>query len=260
VDIPRGEVHRFDPATGNDTYIEVGEDVGAVVPRASGGMILAVRSGFLALDADDRLKRVATVNGGDERLRFNDARCDPRGRLWAGTVRDDQASGTARLYCLEPDGRVRCALKSVTISNGLDWSQDGRTLYYADSGCGTVDTFEYELDHGTLGTRRALLRFDADEGFPDGLCVDADGFVWVAVFGSWAVRRYAPDGRLDQVIEMPARDVTSLAFGGPSLDTLFVTSATERLGADERSRQPRAGAIFACRPGARGRPQRGWAG
>jgi sugar lactone lactonase YvrE len=260
VDIPRGEVHQFDPRTGEDVAIELGEDVGAVVPRASGGVIVALRSGFSSIDAAGVVERVATIDLGDRRLRFNDARCDPRGRIWVGTVRDDFAPGVASLYCLEGDGRIERRLDGVTISNGLDWSLDGHTLYYADSGLGTVDAFEYDPDRGALGDRHPFVRIDPGDGFPDGLCVDAEGFIWIAVYGSWAVRRYAPDGRLDQVIEFPARDLTSVGFGEEALDVMFVTSASERLGADDWISQPQAGGIFSCRPGQRGRRQHGWTG
>lgn len=260
VDIPRGEVHQFDPASGRDLSIEVGEDVGAVVPCAADGMILALRTGISILDRTGTLTPVAALQPHDPRLRFNDARCDPCGRLWAGTVRDDQAPGTAALYCLEPGGQLDRRLDGVTISNGLDWSLGGDTFYYADSGRGTVDAFEFDLEHGSLGRRRPFVRIDPADGFPDGLCVDAEGFVWVAVFGSWTVHRYAPNGRLDRRIDIPARDVTSVAFGGSSLDVMYVTSASERLDRDDWLSQPRAGGIFSCRPGPCGRPQQAWVG
>jgi sugar lactone lactonase YvrE len=260
VDIPRGEVHQFDPKSGQDVVIEVGEDVGAVVPCAAGGVVLALRSGFSRLDDSGVITQVAVLDRADPRLRLNDARCDPLGRLWAGTVRDDQAPGTAALYCLEGHGRIERRLDDVTISNGLDWSLDGQTFYYADSGRGTVDAFEYDLERGALGERRAFVRIDPADGFPDGLCVDADGFVWLAVFGSWSVRRYSPDGDLDQVIELPVRDVTSVGFGGTALDVMYVTSASERLAAEDWLSQPHAGGIVCCRPGPCGRPQQTWTG
>lgn len=240
--------------------IEVGEDVGAVVPSATGGLVLALRSGFSILEDGGRITRVATLDPADPRLRLNDARCDPRGRLWAGTVRDDQAPGTAALYCLHDDGRIERKLKDVTISNGLDWALDGHTFYYADSGRGIVEAFEYDLETGALGNRRPFVRVDPADGFPDGLCVDADDFVWIAVFGSWSVRRYSPDGRLDQVIDLPVRDVTSIGFGGAELDLMYLTSASERVSADDWPSQPQAGGIFCCRPGTRGRPQQAWNG
>jgi sugar lactone lactonase YvrE len=260
VDIPRGQVHRLDPKTGEDRVLELGDDVGAVVPRGCGGVIAARRSGFSSIDVDGAVETVVDVDLGDARLRFNDARCDPRGRLWVGTVRDDFAPGVARLYCLTGDGHIERRLDGVTISNGLDWSLDGQTLYYADSGPGTVDAFEYDLEHGVLGNRRPFARIEPEDGFPDGLCVDAEGFVWIAVYGSWAVRRYSPDGRLDQVIEFPARDLTSVGFGGEALDVMFVTSASERVEVGQWADQPQAGGIFSCRPGQCGRPQHGWAG
>ncbi len=260
VDIPTGRLHQFDPQDDTDRVIEVGEDLGAVALREKGGLVLALRSGFAVLEQAGVIRRLTGIETTDQRLRLNDARCDSRGRLWAGTVRDDQVPGTAGLYRLDPDGTVTRQLDGITISNGMDWSPDSRHFYYADSGAGTVSVFDYDLDRGELGKRRLFARIEPRYGFPDGLCVDSAGFIWVAVFGAWSVHRYSPDGRLDAAIHVPARDVTSVAFGGDDLDVLYITSARERLGATELNEQPLAGALFRCSPGARGRAQSSWAG
>ena len=252
IDIPRGEIHRYDPDAATDEAFALGQDVGAVALAESGGLLVALRGGFAMLAGDGSVGRGWSLDRDDRRLRLNDGRCDPRGRFWVGTVRDDQAPGTAALYRLDGGGRAVTKLTGVTISNGLDWSLDGRTMYYADSGTGEVSAFEYDLDGGELGPRRPFVAIDPGDGFPDGLCVDAEGFVWIAIFGASAVHRYDPDGSLDRVLEVPARDVTSCAFGGLGYEELYVTSASER-GAPAPS-----GALFRCRPGVRGRPQTMW--
>jgi sugar lactone lactonase YvrE len=255
VDIPRGAVHRYDPPSGEDLAVaSLDEDVGAVALNERGGLLVALRGGFALLGDDGSLDRAWSFDRDDDRLRLNDGRCDPRGRFWVGTVRDDQAPGTAALHRLDPDGGAVAKLDGVTISNGLDWSPDGRTMYFADSGTGEVSAFEYDVVDGELGARRPFVAIDAAAGFPDGLCVDGEGFVWIAIFGASAVHRYDPDGSLERVVEVPARDVTSCAFGGPAYDELYVTSASER-GAPVPS-----GGLFRCRPGPRGRPQTMWKG
>jgi sugar lactone lactonase YvrE len=254
VDIPRGEVHRYDPDDHADRAFTFDDDVGAVALHEGGGVLVALRGGFALLGKDGAVGRVWATERDDRRLRLNDGRCDPRGRFWVGTVRDDQAPGSAALYRLDDGGRPVTKLTGVTISNGLDWSPDGRTMYYADSGAGEVSAFDYDVETGELGMRRPFAAVDAEAGFPDGLCVDVDGFVWVAIFGSSAVHRYDPTGRLDRALTVPARDVTSCAFGGPAYAELYVTSASER-GAPAPS-----GGLFRCRPGPCGRPQTMWKG
>jgi len=255
VDIPAGLVHRFEPDTGADSAIQIGQDVGAVALRSVGGLVMALRSGFAFLDESSTVSCAAGLDQDDATLRLNDARCDPRGRLWAGTVRDDFASGVAALYRLDPDLRLHRMLDGVTISNGLDWSPDGSLFYYADSATAAVDAFDYDLERGSLGGRHRLLELPDELGMPDGLTVDADGFLWLAVFGGGQVRRHAPDGRLDAVIELPVRWVTSCGFGGPNLDQLYVTSGRER---DPDA--PLAGGLFCVEPGTRGRPQNAFGG
>jgi sugar lactone lactonase YvrE len=255
VDIPAGLVHRFEADTGSDNAIEIGQDVGAVALRSNGGLVMALRSGFAFLNADGAVTYAASLDQADARMRLNDARCDPRGRLWAGTVRDDFASGVAALYRLDPDLTLHKMLEGVTISNGLDWSPDGALFYYADSATGAVDAFDFDLVQGSLGGRHRLLELPHELGMPDGLTVDAAGFLWIAVFGGGQVRRHAPDGRLDAVIKLPVRWVTSCGFGGPNLDRLYITSGRER---DPDAAL--AGGLFCVEPGVRGRPQNAFGG
>jgi sugar lactone lactonase YvrE len=255
VDIMRGAVHVFDPSTGEDTIYEVGQPVGAITPTVRHDWLLAVRDGFMRLDPETGATALVTgVETDQPDNRMNDGYCDARGRFWAGTLSMRRQREAAALYRLDPDGRVTRMLTNVTTSNGIDWTEDGRRMYYADTGTSRVDIFDFDLERGEISNRRPFVVFGDGEGRPDGLVVDADGGIWVALWGGSAVRRYAPDGRLDRVIAVPVTQPTKCAFGGPDLGDLYITSAWERLSDDARRPQPHAGSLFHCRPGVRGRP------
>lgn len=250
VDIEPGEVHRFDPASGVDTFFEVGEAVGTVAVRAAGGLVLATKSGlYTCLDNGGRR---AVLHEVDTAGRFNDGKADPWGRFWAGTMVEG-TDGAGALYRLDPDHSLHRVLTGVTISNGLGWSPDGRTMYYIDTTARGVDAFDHDPSTGELTARRRLI--DVERGWPDGMTVDADGCLWVALWDGWGVRRYAPDGRLLTTVEVPARRVTSCAFGGSAL---YITTA--RTGLTDFTDQPKAGSLFACDPGVAGLPAGEWAG
>jgi sugar lactone lactonase YvrE len=166
----------------------------------------------------------------------------------------DERPGAGALYRLDPDLTVHTMLTGVTISNGLDWSLDGRRMYYVDSPTRRIDTFDFDMATGSIANRRTFVEVPADAGVPDGLTVDAAGFVWLALWGGAALRRYAPDGTLERVVPLPVTHPTSCAFGGAALDELYVTSARRPLDAEEKARQPQAGGVFRLRPGVAGRP------
>jgi len=261
VDISRHELHRFDPASSVDETIDVGQHLGAVAVRAAGGYVLALERGFGVLEAPDAgVELVAEVLPGGSGTRFNDGACDSAGRFWAGTYADDEAEGAGALYCLEPDRSVRRLLDSVTISNGIDWSLDGRTMYYVDSSTQRVDAFDFDAESGSIANRRALIEIPREGGLPDGLTVDAEGFLWVALWGGSAVHRYRPDGSLERIVRLPVSLVTSCCFGGADLEDLYITSAAYELTPEQLAAEPQAGGLFRHRPGVRGRrpnPYRG---
>lgn len=266
VDILGKSMHFFDPRSGEDTVRQVDRVVGAAVPRRDSGLMLAVDDGFATFDLDSgEVTVVAAVEEHDPITRMNDGRCDPHGRFWAGTMAYEALKhpGRGSLYCLEPDGSVRKTLGDVSISNGIDWSPDGRTMYYIDTLRFAVEAFEFDPDAGELGERRTVVDIGSageDLVGPDGLTVDAEGGLWVAVYGGSSVRRYAPDGELDMVVELPVTDVTSCAFGGPDLSDLYITSASHWLSPAARATQPLAGGLFHCRPGVKGRAPVAYAG
>jgi sugar lactone lactonase YvrE len=252
IDIPRGHVHRLTLGADDLVTLELGTTVGAVALRDGGGLVAAVADGFLLLGESGEVERripVAEPAGN----RFNDGKVDARGRFWAGTMAIDETPGRGALYRLDPDGSVTQLLDGVGLSNGVDWSPDGRTLYYVDSLTHRVDAFDFDPATGEISNRRMLV--DLDDSVPDGLTVDADGCLWVAVYGRWKVCRYSPDGELVSELELPTRRITSCTFGGAGLDVLFVTSAA-RPGRDDAL----AGAVFETRPGATGRQPNRFAG
>jgi sugar lactone lactonase YvrE len=264
VDILAGQVCLFDPAqdpttAGGGQAVKVGEHVGAAVTRARGGLVLAVRDGFSALDtAADEISMLAVVDPRPD-TRMNDGKCDPDGRFWAGTMRYDEQEGGGALYRLDPDGTVTTVLTGVTTSNGLGWSPDGHTMYYIDTPTRRMDAFEFDPATGALGARRTLTEVEGT-GFPDGMTVDHEGMLWVALWGGSAVHRYTPQGDLDTVVNLPVTRVTSCAFGGPDGADLYITTARTGLSESALAAQPAAGGLFRCRPGVTGPPATAFAG
>jgi sugar lactone lactonase YvrE len=227
----------------------------AMRPRSAGGAVHGIDRGFALEDADGTINPLDPL-WSDESVRMNEGGCDPDGRFYCGSMAYDQRPGAGTLYRLDPDGSVRPVLHEVTISNGLEWSPDGSLAYYNDTPTQRIEVFDYDRDAGLTG-RRTFARVDPDDGGPDGLTVDSEGGVWVALAGGGAVRRYTPEGRLDEVVEVPATKVTACTLGGPGLDELFITTSREGLEPDE---QPLAGALFRAVVGVRGRPVREFAG
>lgn len=261
VDIMRGHVHECDPVTGRDRAIDAGRPVSAIAPTVRGDWVIAARDGFYRLDPESgATSLIAHVERDDPQTRMNDGYVDARGRFWAGTMGMGGVRERGSLYRLDPDGQVTRHLMGVNISNGIDWSPDGRLMYYADTGVGRVDVFDFDEARGAIGNRRPFLVIPEDQGYPDGLVVDADGCVWLALWEGGAVHRYRPDGSLDISVPMPVTLVTKCAFGGPDLTDLYITTAWIDLDADGRTREPLAGGLFRLRPGVSGRPVRKYAG
>ncbi|MEU0197228.1 MULTISPECIES: SMP-30/gluconolactonase/LRE family protein [unclassified Streptomyces] len=252
IDILGSRVHTYDPATGRRTTRRTEQHVGAVKPRAGGGLVLNLRDGVGLLDPDGTFRWLhhEPVPG----RRANDAAVAPDGALWAGTMRYDEAPGGGTLSRVTGEGAVEVVLDDVAVSNGTGWSPDGRLMYYIDSPTRRVDVFDYA--DGRISGRRTLAVIEEGAGFPDGLTVDAEGCVWVALWQGSAVRRYTPGGELDRVIELPVPLVTACAFGGPDLTDLYVTTA--RTGLTEPSAL--AGSLFVVPGAGKGVAQRAFAG
>ncbi|MGX1501907.1 UNVERIFIED_CONTAM: sugar lactone lactonase YvrE [Streptomyces graminofaciens] len=223
VDILRSRVHTYAPATGRRTVMATGQHVGAAKPRAGGGLVVNLRDGVGLYDSDGAFRWLHRdpVAG----RRANDAAVAPDGSLWTGTMRYDEAPGGGTLTRTAPDGTATTVLADVTVSNGTGWSPDGRRMYYIDSPTRRIDVFDLRPGDPLPVNRRPLAVVEDGAGYPDGLTVDADGCVWVALWDGAAVRRYTPEGALDRVVELPVRRPTSCAFGGAGLTDLYVTSA-----------------------------------
>jgi len=251
VDIMAGVVHRLDPISGLDRALTVGQPVGAVCLRRAGGYVVALRDGVAALTQAGDLTFIAEVEADLATNRCNDAKCDQAGRLWVGTMRFDERPG-GTLYRIDAHHSVTTVVTGLGLSNGLGWSPDGALMYLIDSLSGGLDVFDFEPRSADPGGRRRFASFDSSEGFADGMTVDSEGFVWVALYGGGAVRRYSPSGELTLVIEVPVSQPTSCTFGGVDLRDLYITTATQRLSPAGVAAEPGAGGLFRCRPGVEG--------
>jgi sugar lactone lactonase YvrE len=254
VDIIHRHVHGWGPTSGRTWTIAVDGEVGAVVPRACGGQLLAVGHELVLRDADGAQRTIAVVEEDLDDNRFNDCRCDSQGRLWAGTMSKGRVAGAAALYRLEPGGELERVVANTTISNGLGWSIAGDEMYFIDSTTQHIDAFDFDLATGTISNRRTLATVDPLDGLPDGMAVDAEGGIWVCLFGGGAIRRYSPGGKLEAVVPLPVTNPTCPAFGGPRLATLYITSARHRLTPEQLASEPLAGALLALDPGVSGQP------
>jgi D-xylonolactonase len=262
----RPEIHRLDPATGVDTRypLDLPAQLGALVPCAGGGLMLAASDGISVLSADLKARR-PFVNpiAAEPRASFNDAKCDRQGRLWAGTTDRLEVETMGRLFRIGPDGEASPAAAGFICSNGPSFSPDGRTMYHTCSHERVIHAYDVDADSGEASNRRVFATFDPAVGVPDGSTVDAEGCLWTTHWGGWRITRFAPDGRVDREIAMPVKSVTSCAFGGPDMTTLFVTTASVEL-VDGRWRfldaagfaaAPMTGGIFAIDVGVRGLPE-----
>ncbi|MBN8507229.1 MAG: SMP-30/gluconolactonase/LRE family protein [Burkholderiales bacterium] len=255
VDIHGRAVHAWHPDSGAMQAWRLPERIGWLIPRHDrDGFVAGLQSGFvrLWLEPTLRLEPIGSPHPGEPAVRLNDAKADPWGRIWAGSMNNaDHARPDGRLARLDPDGRITIVERGIRIGNGPAISADGRTLMHTDSGLRSI--YRYRLDAGgRLSDKTLWRRFEAADGAPDGMSFDADGALWIAFWGAGCVRRFALDGTLLQQIELPARQITSMAFGGPDQRTLLVTSAREGLDAAALRTQPLAGASFVLRPGVPG--------
>jgi sugar lactone lactonase YvrE len=246
--------------------------LGAAIPRASGGFVVAGGVDIFFLNEDGSTEPFARLDADPDRVLINDAKCDPQGRLWAGTRSRDFTLGEAALFRIDPDGAVTKALEKVSLSNGLDWSPDGSVFYFIDTVPRTLDAFDFDGGTGAISNRRNFMTVEFGQGMPDGMAVDREGFLWVAIIGSGAVQRYAPSGTLLARIGISTPAVTSCAFGGPDGGDLLITSIGRRLPdallrfgctmemLEGAGNAPGAGGVFVCRPGATGAPATPFAG
>ena len=250
VDIERGEIHSLEPVTGMDSRWVFPHRVGFIIPRASGGFVVGTECGLATWDAQcDTLSIVVHPEQDQPGNRFNDAKCDPQGRLWAGTMAMNETPKQGALYSVDSGWKITRKVNSVSISNGLAWSPNNKVMFYVDSPTRRVDAFDFR--DGELSNRRSVI--EISDGYPDGMCADIDGNLWIALWGGWGVACHDPDtGKYITKIELPVEAVTSCCFGDG--DELFITTASRDLDTAGSEQQPLAGGIFRAETGVEGMP------
>jgi sugar lactone lactonase YvrE len=258
VDIFKGHVLSYDLRSGSFETLELHRRVGCVAPRASGGLLCAVRDSFVQVSDHGQLCPLGQPLFDVPYLQMNDGGVDARGRFWAGSLTLEHTSRpwAGALYRVDPDGTVSTQREGIGISNGIGWSDDSKWCYYIDSATRRIDKYRYDLDAGSLGERTTIAEVAA---YPDGLAVDVDGCIWVAMFEGWEVQRFTPSGKLDRVIRLPGSQVTTCTFGGDDLRTLFISVSPYGL-PEERLQSEKAGYIFAVDSGVQGLPTYEFAG
>ena len=262
VDILTPSIHCFDTTQAMDTETKLGSMVSIAIPKATGGLLVATPGGLMTFDATTK-SLTALCHPESERPgnRYNDGKCDRMGRLWVGTLDMATAANRGNLFRVDSDGTWKKMDTGFTVANGLGWSPDNKRMYFTDSFRRTVYVYDFELRSGTIANRRAFITLAANDGTPDGLTVDDEGCLWVAVWDAWRVSRFSPEGKELLRIKMPVPRPTSCCFGGPNLDTLYVTSASVRLNEEALASAPLSGSLFSIRiPGVRGLPETTFAG
>lgn len=260
IDIAKCLLWRLDTTTHECQFWKMEDYIGAVVPRASGGVVVTVGNKVLALDLPaGKTTQLAEITPWNKRLRLNDGKCDQMGRFWMGVADFQKENPQGGLYRLDPDGCLTQMEEGITISNGLGWSPDNKAFYYTDGLRYCIYEYDFDLQKGSLSNRRIFVQLDETPVEPDGLTIDTQGYVWQAHWNAGKVFRYSPNGHQDRAISLPVKRPTSCIFGGPNLDILYVTSCSQGIGETEVLPYP-AGALFALDVGVTGRAEPAFAG
>jgi len=257
VDIRAPALKRYNPASGEVHALPLTEAIGSFGLTASGAaMVAGMKSGLYWLDPKSGAVRlIAAPERNIPGNRFNDGRCDRGGRFWAGTMSDGPRAPSGSLYRLDPNGSCTGFRSGIVIPNSIAWSVDNRAMYFADTHLNTIWAYDFDLAAGTIRDERVFVDTTNQPGRPDGSCVDADGCLWNAEYGGWRVVRYTPQGNIDRVVELPVSNPTCCCFGGRDFDTLYISTARQRLTSEQLAREPLAGGLFAVHPGVRGLPE-----
>jgi sugar lactone lactonase YvrE len=254
VDLLRGELHYWDGLSASTRQTTIGQSLGFVVPFQSGHRFVAgTRDGIGVIDEDGHFSLIVPVERDRPDFRMNDGKCDPHGRLWAGTM-NDLTHRDGRLYCMTGDWHVSTIFEGLRVPNGIGWTKDGRLMYFADTGIPRLELWDFDPVNGRPIQCAHVVTFGPDEGGPDGLTVDAEGCAWVCMWGGHSVRRYSPTGEWLQTIDIPAKNVASCVFGGQDFQDLYITTARYGLSPEELHVWPLSGCVFRCCPGVRGVP------
>lgn len=252
VDITPGTVFRFNPVTRQAQQFNAGQEVSAVLPMDDGRLLLVGRQRLVTCNADGSgISDFGPVLEPNPIVRMNDAKVDSRGRAWVGS-RDTERGDRGRLFRIDSSGSPTVVLEGIIVSNGMGWSPDDTSFYFVDSLTYSIQTFTFDAETGSISGGRTLVEFDPESGLPDGLCVDAEGFLWLAHFGAGTITRHEPTGAVVQTLTVPVPIVTSMAFGGSDLRDLLITTGRYKMTDDEVLAHPGSGALFQHRPGVTG--------
>jgi len=244
VDIKKQKIHRYDPADGSKRSWNSPEQVGFILPAERGGFVAGLQSGLHHFDeASGKFELIVEVDPGKPTNRLNDGTVDPQGRLWFGTMDNDEKAKSGAFYCFADRRLTRTPVDNIEITNGPAVSLDGRLLYYVDTLKGTIDCADIQ-DDGSLTSLRPFVRIDPAEGHPDGPTIDSEGCVWISLYAGWEARRYSPAGELLERVRFPVANITKIAFGGPDLRTAYATTARQMLSVETIAQQPQIGDLF----------------
>ena len=254
-------LHRYDLAAGATASVDVGEAIHSIGPSGDGGLVAAMASGFGLLDPETgAFTPLSRPEAARPDYHFNDGKCGPDGRFWAGTMPRNYTGAGGRLFRLGPGGASAQMADGFTVPNGPGWSPDGTVFYIADSPAGAIFRYAFDAEGGALGPRQVAVEPGAAPGWPDGMAVDAEGCLWSARWDGGCVVRFTPGGAVDRIVDMPVSRPTSCAFAGPDLATLVVTSGTAGMDGAARAAEPHAGGLFAFDAGVKGAPVGTFAG
>ena len=252
IDIYKPTLNRFDPQTGRNEEITLDQNIHAIAVRETGGLVGSFEHGIGFIDPDSASVTTVADPIGEVEAKYNDGKCDRDGRFWTGSMSNDWVTPVGCLFRFDADQAAHTMDTGFKLSNGMGWSPDNRTMYFTDFGQSTIFAYDYDATTGGIENRRPFVEIPEGQGQPDGMTVDAEGCLWVALWNGWAVARFDPDGKRVETIELPIIRPTSCMYGGPDFATMYLTSATLLLTEQELAGQPLAGAVFAIDTGVRG--------
>lgn len=258
LDILKEKIHRFYPRTGKNETLDIGQMATSLALMRNGKLILTLRNSIALFDpVKGSFVKIASPEIKTPENRFNDGKCDRKGRFWCASLNEtDMSKDTGSLYRVDSDRTVHCIEDHIVLGNGMGWSPDNRTFYFTQTLRHAIYAYDFDLQRGSLSKRRTFVKIEPyPEGGPDGLTVDSEGFVWSAHYGKGCVVRYDPQGKIERVVQLPVLRVTSCAFGGEELDTLYITTAQENITQEELRKYPLSGSLFAIQPGVKGLPE-----
>lgn len=246
VDIPKYELHRLDPHSSVHRSWQLHTEIGCIGLHSKGGLIAALRTGFAHIELPSGKVTMLNEPIKDRNdVMFNDGKCDRQGRFWAGTKNVKEAQPLGSIYRLDKNNHCVEVDTGFTVSNGLAWSPDNKIMYICDSPARHIYQYDFDINTGNISNKRIFTSVAEDAGYPDGLTVDSEGYVWSAHWNGWRITRYKPNGQIDLIIPMPVPHVTSCCFGGTNYKTLYITSASHSLTPAELTKAPQAGYLFA---------------